>query len=73
LICSETIDLPTFYRQARFLLKLQILPKQLPHLPHVATALPVNSVIITTPAKKGMYHPWNLWGLNLSFFMIWEA
>src|SRR6218665_1932810 len=23
--------------------------------------------------KKFMYHPCNLWGLNLSFFMIWEG
>jgi len=30
LICCE--EIPTFYRQARFLLRLQILPRQLPHL-----------------------------------------
>ena len=32
LICCE--EIPTFYRQARFLLRLQILLRQLPHLPH---------------------------------------
>jgi len=32
LICCE--EIPTFYRQARFLLRLQILQRQLPHMPH---------------------------------------
>src|SRR6218665_558877 len=32
MICCE--EIPTFYRHARFLLRLQILPRQLPHLPH---------------------------------------
>ena len=31
-ICCK--EIPTFYRQARFLLRLQILPRQLPHLPY---------------------------------------
>ena len=35
----------------------------------VATALPVNSVSVTIPAKKIMYHPWNL-GAKSFFFMI---
>src|SRR6218665_1000491 len=38
---------------------------------YIATALPVNSVNVNTPAKKSMYHPWNLGGLNPSFFVIW--
>ena len=58
MICCD--EIPTFYRHARFLLRLQILPRQLPHLP-------VNSVSVTTLAKKIMYHPWNLGGLNPSF------
>src|SRR6218665_610053 len=32
LICCE--EIPTFYRQARSLLRLQTLPRQLSHLPH---------------------------------------
>src|SRR6218665_3660221 len=62
LICFEEIS--TFYRQAtcRFLLRLQILPRQLPHsfASYVAAALAVNSVSVTTPAKNIMYHLWNL-------------
>src|SRR6218665_2556969 len=38
---------------------------------YIATALPVNSVNVNTPAKKIMYHPWILGGLNPSFFVIW--
>ena len=38
-----------------------------------ASALPANSVSVTTPAKKIMYHPWNLGGLNPYFFGIWEG
>src|SRR6218665_3963015 len=38
---------------------------------YIATALPVNSVNVNSPAKKIMYHPWNLGGLNPSFFGIW--
>ena len=36
-------------------------------MPHTYTALPVNSVSVTTPAKKIMYHPWNL-GAKSFFF-----
>src|SRR6218665_1766570 len=55
---------------ARFLLRLQILPRKLLHLPRIATTLPVNSVNVNSPAKKIMYHPWNLGGLNPYFFGI---
>src|SRR6218665_667789 len=35
---------------------------------YIATALPVNSVNVNTPAKKIMYHPWNLGGAKSFFF-----
>ena len=54
-MCCE--EIPTFYRQVKFLLRLQILP----HNVGLATALPVNSVSVTTPAKR----------ICTIFFVIW--
>src|SRR6218665_2676199 len=39
---------------------------------YIASALPI-SVNVNSPTKKIMYHPWNLGGLNPSFFGIWGA
>ena len=72
LICCEEIGLPTCYRQARFLLRLQILPRQLPHLPHTQLRYCRLTKSVLQLEKKIMYDPWNFGGgLNPSFFMIW--
>ena len=73
LVCCE--EIPTFYRQARFLLRLQITnftEAVALFASYVATALPVNSVSVTTPAKTNYvglpgYHPKNLGGWILLF------
>ena len=45
-------------RQARFLLSLQILPRQLPRLPHnVTTALPVNLISVTKDFRVSLVLP----------------
>ena len=70
LICCE--EIPPVYRQARFLLRLHILSRQLLHLPHnyVATARPVNSVGVTTRAKK-LCTTLGIWRAKYFFFVIW--
>ena len=63
LICCEEIPRPTFYRQARIFTEATNFTEAVASFAtYVATALPVNSVSVTAPAKQIMYHPWNLGG-----------
>src|SRR6218665_1702862 len=59
LICCEEIHLPTFYRQARFLLRQKFYRGRcLVCLIRSYTALPVNSVSVSLPLqRKNMYQP----------------
>src|SRR6218665_428475 len=58
LICCE--EIPTFYRQARFLLRLQILPRSLPHTKLRHCRLTISQCY--NSSKKIMYDPWNFGG-----------
>src|SRR6218665_3896468 len=62
MICCE--EIPTFYWQARFLLRLQILPRHA-----VASFCLIHSYCTAGKlsqfyhsSEKNMYHPWNLGG-----------
>src|SRR6218665_2357501 len=57
LISCEEIPIPTFYRKATFLLGIQNFTEAVASFAsyvHVASALPLNSVSVITPAKEIM-------------------
>src|SRR6218665_2420242 len=63
-----------FYRQARFLLRLQILSRKLPHLPHIGLLYLRHCRLYSQCyhfSEKNYVPPLEFGGLNPSFFVIW--
>src|SRR6218665_1951213 len=68
LICCE--EIPTFYRQARFLLRQQILPRQLPHLPRIRSYVRhcrLTQSVLPLERKK-LYTTLGIWGAKSFLF-----